>query len=545
TIAYTQEDAKGETIRATLLAALGELGISEEEVQNITFVTDNGSNIVKALEGFKRLYCMCNAMNICLGTGLGIRYHDLIINCLSKVPRAMQVVEACDDVVRYVKGLRGREAPRRLKDGLKKSKQHHSYSNMLVSLRTRLEEVLRFLESREEEERLHGVTAEELDDLLEFLAPLDYSAGREASSEVTLSAWPKLQAHASPAPAQEVAAEDGGDADGPAPPSSDMVTALRKQLQDELHLMELVEQVDLCKKLVRFLKQSDLSHRLSKTVKQDCEVRWNSTYTMLQSVDAVWDEIVILLGANNERMVGLNRATVGMLLQFLKPFLEESKKLEGEDYPTLPLALLSTCRLQKHCARTILPQSAEDEDQDVAAENLSFRLLRRNVLQQLGTTVTITMEHKLATVLHPTYRQLRMLPPGERNQEDQVPQPKRSKLDDGYDDNWACDVAGTTEDLGVGLDEVGSEEVDRYLRQASTTTHENLLKWWETEGAAYPNLQTIARQILAIPASSASSERVFSKAGFIINSRRTCLATKTVDALLFLQQHRSRSRKLD
>ncbi len=63
--------------------------------------------------------------------------------------------------------------------------------------------------------------------------------------------------------------------------------------------------------------------------------------------------------------------------------------------------------------------SAEDEDEDAAVdgqERLSFKLLRRNALQQLGTTVCITMEHKLATVLHPTYRHLRMLPLAERNQ---------------------------------------------------------------------------------------------------------------------------------
>ncbi len=102
---------------------------------------------------------------------------------------------------------------------------------------------------------MQGVTAVELDDLLEFLAPLDYSAGREASAEVTLATLPRLQAHASPPPAQEDASEDEAAADDPppAPPCSAIVTALRKQLQDELHLMELVEQVDLlCKKLVLF-----------------------------------------------------------------------------------------------------------------------------------------------------------------------------------------------------------------------------------------------------------------------------------------------------
>lgn len=123
-----------------MVTALAEFGISEEMIKKITFVTDNGSNVVKALEGFKRLYCMCHALNVCLDTGLSIKYHELIIRCLRNVPRALQIVEACDDVVRYVKGLR-RGAPRRLKDGLKNSNEHHSYSSMLNSLRIRLAEV--------------------------------------------------------------------------------------------------------------------------------------------------------------------------------------------------------------------------------------------------------------------------------------------------------------------------------------------------------------------------------------------------------------------
>ena len=70
-----------------------------------------------------------------------------------------------------------------------------------------------------------------------------------------------------------------------------MIRDMKVTLKDELSIMRLVQQVELCKKLVRFLKKSDLGQRLSKTVKQELEVRWNSVATMLQSVDDVWDEV--------------------------------------------------------------------------------------------------------------------------------------------------------------------------------------------------------------------------------------------------------------
>ena len=63
--------------------------------------------------------------------------------------------------------------------------------------------------------------------------------------------------------------------------------------------------------------------------------------------------------------------------------------------------------------------------------------------------------------------------------------PKKSKIDDGYDE-WTCDVA---DDSGLGMagavaEDVTArvdEELERYLREAKPTTTENLLKWWNTK----------------------------------------------------------------
>lgn len=63
------------------------------------------------------------------------------------------------------------------------------------------------------------------------------------------------------------------------------------------------------------------------------------------------------------------------------------------------------------------------------------------------------------------------------------------------------------------------------------------------QGSAFPRLQKLAKKVLAIPATSAIVERLFSHAGFIINIRRTNLATKTVDAHVFLHKHYSKDRK--
>jgi hypothetical protein len=62
--------------------------------------------------------------------------------------------------------------------------------------------------------------------------------------------------------------------------------------------------------------------------------------------------------------------------------------------------------------------------------------------------------------------------------------------------------------------------------------YNNPLDWWRIHAEKYPNIWKIARCVLAIPATSAPSERVFSAAN-IINKKRVRLKPETVDLLIF------------
>ena len=54
-----------------------------------------------------------------------------------------------------------------------------------------------------------------------------------------------------------------------------------------------------------------------------------------------------------------------------------------------------------------------------------------------------------------------------------------------------------------------------------------------------PILAQVARAILCVPGSSVPSERVFSKAGELLNKRRSSLKNNHVDMLLFLNKNYS------
>ncbi len=79
-----------------------------------------------------------------------------------------------------------------------------------------------------------------------------------------------------------------------------------------------------------------------------------------------------------------------------------------------------------------------------------------------------------------------------------------------------------------------SKEIDSYLKVAKIDAEEDPLKWWYNNESTYPLLAKLSRKYLCIPATSTSSERVFSKAGQIVTPRRALLKPQNAEMLIFL-----------
>ena len=75
----------------------------------------------------------------------------------------------------------------------------------------------------------------------------------------------------------------------------------------------------------------------------------------------------------------------------------------------------------------------------------------------------------------------------------------------------------------------------------SSNAH-HLLQYWREKSEQWPNLATVARDVLCVPASNTSSERVFSLTGRTLEDRRYSVSPESVDGLLFL--HGLRTPKL-
>lgn len=304
------------------------------------------------------------------------------------------------------------------------------------------------------------------------------------------------------------------------------------------------ETVQATKAVVTFLKQSGLASQLKQTVSQEVPTRWNSKVSMLKSVCSQFEEIEALLETrNNPVMESVNKTTLNKLIEFLQPFKDASDALEEEKRPTLPLVVLYASTLKKHLEHA--PVSA--------VEAVEIEKLKARARHFLDTKLKISLLHKTATFLWPQFRQLRMLPEDERlevyahvkellahvtetmthdedetNDDVREPASKRTCL--GLFQDW-CDA----ED-----DNVATDELEEYLhgrKDYSCSSVSELCDFWRAHEKEFPKLSLLSKRILCIPATSASSERNFSAAGYIMQARRTCLKKETMDNLLFLHKN--------
>ncbi|KAG8369137.1 hypothetical protein BUALT_Bualt15G0120100 [Buddleja alternifolia] len=79
-----------------------------------------------------------------------------------------------------------------------------------------------------------------------------------------------------------------------------------------------------------------------------------------------------------------------------------------------------------------------------------------------------------------------------------------------------------------------TSELDFYLEESvlPRISEFDVLSWWKTNGVKYPNLQKMAKDILAIPVSTVASESAFSTSGRLVSPHRNRLHPSTLEALM-------------
>lgn len=95
----------GINLRNALVRTFSEMGIGVDLFRQLFFVSDNGPDVVKALEHLARIYCMAHGLNIVTRTTLSVKYAEIVQVALRRTPEAQLLIDECNDWVRDVRKI--------------------------------------------------------------------------------------------------------------------------------------------------------------------------------------------------------------------------------------------------------------------------------------------------------------------------------------------------------------------------------------------------------------------------------------------------------
>ena len=100
-------------------------------------------------------------------------------------------------------------------------------------------------------------------------------------------------------------------------------------------------------------------------------------------------------------------------------------------------------------------------------------------------------------------------------------------------------VSTATKEILLGVaNRSARDEFKRYMLEPQTNWRVNkVMQWWSDHEANFPHIALLALKYVAIPASSATSERVFSQLKLVIDRKRWRMDAGRVERVIFLRSN--------
>ena len=289
------------------------------------------------------------------------------------------------------------------------------------------------------------------------------------------------------------------------------------------------------KDLVTRVKRSTISVALETKLRQSCETRWDTNYDMLKSIS---DNIMSLDAEKSleSYMSNINRGLLTEVCDLMKQFKIIRESLCADNRPTLHTVLLSYHILRQHSISKL-------------ADSGPIKVLKGRMKKYLDQKFHLTPMHIIATFLHPKYRSTGTSNKDLEKRSDDRLRSLLEEQEESDDENvskvpYYDAEPDSIDKLFVDFAEKPiptsrqSNEIDSYKREKFSASELNScpFKFWMERKEKYPKLSAIAMWLLSCPATSCSSERNFSAAGFLTDHRNR-LNPNTIDDILFLKSN--------
>ncbi|XP_066598831.1 uncharacterized protein [Prorops nasuta] len=258
----------------------------------------------------------------------------------------------------------------------------------------------------------------------------------------------------------------------------------------------------------------------------DCPTRWGSTFNMLGVAIKLKKEKWVIMEKVNKILINFHLLTT---------------KLGGENYATLPLVIVSFNLLLDKLENMIkqldvnLNRNKIDEKLILAYQAARDKMLKHYKKTNWIYCAILILDpiHKLKTfeltnwgrelkrksfekfkTFYAEYFSQKSVPIAVK----EIYQEKMSSDEDIIDFNKLYSGPSTSTASQKFID-----ELEEYLSQPRVGCNEDILQWWKRHEIQFPVLAKMARDYLAIPATSVPAERLFSKASLIIRKHRNRL----------------------
>ena len=282
----------------------------------------------------------------------------------------------------------------------------------------------------------------------------------------------------------------------------------------------------------RTLSQVDLKPIL------DVPTRWNSTADMLERALKLKDGLIGFFCSydsvkkSSDERISLEPecwGTFERILDYLAPFKQFTEQICGEKYSTISLVVPMFNMLIDHLQDWM-------ENETTAGERLHNSTVA--ALEKINSYYNVTSDcYTICTVLDPrlglNYYNVAPAP----DQENENTEVIFAAVNDVYKKYYAPKTTTPVVEVRKKFSVFPKLKLNDELRsftQRSTDMQggnsEDVLSWWKAHSKTYPHLSKMARDYLSIPATSTSSERLFSSGKHLITDSRNLLSAETIQA---------------
>jgi hypothetical protein len=176
-----------------------------------------------------------------------------------------------------------------------------------------------------------------------------------------------------------------------------------------------------------------------------------------------------------------------------------------------------------------------------------FNLLKSDILELMASQAKVnkdkpTTNNQQATQVSKGPTLLVATPPNKaKTKQSRI----MEKMFSGLKTHGTIDLTAPDEDDN-SIQQISVMELEQYLRDAKSgacpmynaeSEFNNPLGWWKQNCVRYPCAANLARKFLAIPATSAPSERIWSRAGRILSLRRARLKEEVVGHMMLIKEN--------